>query len=299
MGALQEFIKGSITAEALTVGGSLKPQAANKFIDMVIDQSGFLKQVTIERMSKLKKDISVLDIANRILVRVAEGTEPADNQKAGLTQKGKTLSALYCQLFDTVLFSALEDNKDNPGYEDQLAAMFSRKFANEVTDLALNGTDETGAGFLTLNKGYVQLAKDSATSVKVDVGTMSTNYVNSLKAIISAQQDRFKPGSALVLAPSDYEGLLMELGAKPSGIVYLIQGGVPAFMGYPITTNPYMPANHCLFTPLTNYVYGICTDIQRYREVRGTKRCIDYTFNIAMDYAFGIDEAVVIGYDVP
>lgn len=298
MGILAEFIKGNISAEDVSVGGVLRPEAAQKFIDLVIEQSGFLKQITVERTKKLKKDINVLDIANRVLVRVAEGSEPTDAQKAGVINKGHTLSCLPVQLFETVLFSTIADNQDNPQFEDQLVGMFARKLANELEDLAFNGTAETGESFLTLNKGFVQLAKDSSSTHKVDVGTLSSGYVNALKAVLAAQDTRFASQSVLIMSPSDYDGYVLEIGNKPSGVAYIVQGDVPQFLGKRIITSPYMPSGTVLYCPLNALVFGICTDIERYREVRGTKRCIDYTYNINCDFAIAIDEAVVIGYDM-
>jgi hypothetical protein len=292
MGVLQEFVKGNIAPAAMSVGGALRPEAASRLIDLIVDQSGFLRGVTIERMQKLKKDINVMDILNRILVRVPEGTEPSDNQKSGVQQKGKTLDALNMQMFQTILFSTIEDNKGNPAYEDTLVQMFARKFANEAEDLAMNGTAETGADFLTLNKGYIQLAKDATTSIKVD---LSGGELTELSLIIAAQQERFKGRSVFVMGRKKYDTLIDYMGQHAAGLMYLIQGNVPTYKGYNLVISPYMPDGYVLFTPLDNFIYGICTDIRRFREVRGTKRCIDYTFDIAVDFAYAVDEAVVIG----
>lgn len=298
MGILQEFIKGNISATDVSVGGVLRPEAANKFIDLVIEQSNFLKMITVERTRKIKKDINVLDIANRVLVRVPEGSEPTDAQKAGIINKGKTLSCLPVQLFETVLFSTIDDNQDNPNFEDGLVSMFAKKFANELEDLAFNGIGEDGSNFLNLNKGFVALAKEYTNTKKVDVGTLSSGYVNALKAVLDAQENKFYAKSVLIMSEKDHRGLVLELGNKPSGVGYLVQGGIPSFLGKPIITNPYMPDNHVLFAPLDVFVFGIVRDIERYREVRGTKRCIDYTYNINCDYELAIDESVVIGYDI-
>jgi len=298
MGLLQQFLKGEVTAEALTVGGALKPEAANTFIDMVVEQSAFLKLVTVERMAKIKKDLNVLDIANRILVRVAQGQTPTAEQLVGFQNKGKTLEALSMQLFATVLFQALEDNQDNPGYENSLAQMYTKKFANELEDLAFNGTSSGGANFIALNTGYVQLAKDASTTKKVEVDTFLDAPVPNLQKVVAAQDNRYKANSVFVLSASDYEGLVIKLSEHAGGIAYLIQGSIPSYMGYRIVTSPFVPSGVVLFTPLANYVFGVCKDIQRYRELSGRKRCIDYTFDINTDFAFAIDEAVVIGYDV-
>lgn len=305
MGILAELLKTDVTPESASVGGALRPEAANSFIDAVVDQSGLLKRVTLHRMNRLTSDISVMDIASRVLKRVAEGTEPSAGDLPGVSNYGKTLLALPMQLFQSIPFSTLSDNANIPGYEESLAAMFARKFANEIEDLALNGSDDdyTGSAFLELNKGWIALAKAAAGSGDnhtraVDVNTLSDDYTGKLKTVMDAQDARFDAQSALLMAPADYRGLVEDFASEPGGIAFAVSGAVPTFMGKEIVVSPYMPSGTVLYTPLTNLVYGICRDIERYREVRGTKRCVDYTFNIACDFALAVNRACVVGYDV-
>lgn len=305
MGMLADLLKTDVTPESASVGGALRPEAANSFIDAVVDQSGLLKQVTLHRMNRLTSDISVLDIASRVLKRVAEGTEPSAGDKPGVSNLGKTLLALPMQLFQSIPFSTLSDNANVAGFEEQLAAMFARKFANELEDLALNGTDDdyTGSAFLELNKGWIALAKAAAGSGDdntraYDVNTLSDDYTGKLKALMDLQDARFDAQSTLIMGPVDYRGLVEDFAAEPGGIGFAVSGNVPTFMGKSLVISPYMPAGTVLYTPLSNLVWGICRDIERYREVKGTKRCVDYTFNIACDFAIAIHRACVVGYDV-
>ena len=252
-------------------------------------------------MRRLSKDLNVLDIANRLMIRVAEGLEPTSAQLAGATQIGKTLTAQKAQLFMSVLFSTIEDNQDNPAYEDQLASMFALKTANELEDLSMNGTSDGGtpAVFLALNKGWVQIAKDAANTHKFDTGTLSQNYMGNIKSIVDLQDERFKATSVLVMSSTDYDGLIEEVGGEPGGIAYILQGSIPGYKGREVIKHPFMPIGTIIFTPLMNYVFGICKEINRYREIRGAKRSIDYTFDLAVDFEFAIDAGVVIGYDIP
>lgn len=308
MGLLADLLKTDITPESASVGGALRPEAANSFIDAVVDQSGLLKRVTLHRMNRLTSDISVMDVASGVLKRVPEGTEPSADDKPGVSNLGKTLLALPMQLFQSIPFSTLSDNANVIGYEEQLAAMFAKKFANEIEYLALRGTDDdyAGSAFLELNEGWITLAmlaagNDDTTSRAVDVGTLgtTTTYAVALTSVIAAQDPRFDPTSALILSAADYRGIVQEVGGTNGGIQYLVQGNVPSFLGKEIVVSPFMPAGTVLYTPLSNMVWGICRDIERYREVKGTKRCIDYTFNIACDFAIAINRACVVSHNVP
>lgn len=60
-----------------------------------------------------------------------------------------------------------------------------------------------------------------------------------------------------------------------------------------------MPSKTVIFTPMANLVYGVNTNVERYRELSGTKRAIDYTYDSSFDFQVAVDDAAVIGYAVP
>lgn len=298
MGIFEGFLKSTTTPELVSVGGALRPEAANLFIDLVMDQTPFLQRIYIHRMNKLTSDLNALTITPRALVRLAEGT--AASSFTSPTNKGKTLLALSMQFFAQVTFSAISDNQGNPDFENQLAGMFAKAVGNDLLDLGFNGTDDdyTGSAFLELNKGWVHLAKNNTDCVKYDVNTLSSDYIGNLKAVVQAQDALYKATSAFILNPADYEGLVEDLGSEPGGVAYIVSGSLPTFMGHEIIQVPYMPSGQVLFTPPQNIVMGINRDIQRYREIETSKRAIEYTFDMATDFAFLNDAAVVIGYNV-
>ena len=155
-------------------------------------------------------------------------------------------------------------------------------------------TTIAAAGAQTLRNGLQR-------SLTVEVGTLGTTstYAEALTAVIAAQDARFDLSSVLIMSPADYRGLVMEVGGTTGGIQYLVQGNVPSFLGKELVVSPFVPKGTVLYTPLANLVWGVCRDIERYRELKGTKRCIDYTFNVSCDFAIAINRACVVGYDLP
>jgi hypothetical protein len=248
-------------------------------------------------MRKLSKHVSALDIANRVLVSIAEGTEPEDTDKSGVTQSGNTLVCKNAQMFQTVTFGTIDDNQDNPNFEGDLATMFAKKFQQELEDLSINGTADTGGTFLNINKGFVQLAID-ATSV-YDTTSHNGDVLAILGALYGEQETRWLKTSSYIMSPKNYKDFLDAIGQLDTGLAYLITGAVPTYMGRPIIVHDFMPDDHYFFSPVKNFVYGINTDIKRFREVKGTKRCIDYTFDIPCDFQFVTNGAVILGYEVP
>lgn len=297
MGVLSELIKGATTAESISVGGALRPEAADAFIDLLVQQNAFMSQIYVHRMGRLVSDLNANTIAARSLVRLAEGTDASAYTNP--TNKGKTLTALAQQFFAQVTFSAISDNANDPGFEDRLAAMFAKSVANDLVDLGFNGTDDdyTGSAFLELNKGWIHLAKNNTDCVKVDINTLSDDYISKMKSVIAAADDMYKADCVWIMKTSEYEGFVEDIGSEPGGVGFMVSGMVPTFMGHTIVPVPYCPAGTLLFTPLQNIVIGINRDINRYREVKGTKRAIEYTFDMATDFCFVCDAAVVIGYN--
>ena len=85
-------------------------------------------------------------------------------------------------------------------------------------------------------------------------------------------------------------------GQMVGGLGYLLNGQKLTYLGYEVLPLNEMPRNCVLFTPLLNLVYGINTNMERYREVKGEERCISYTFDSAFDFQVAVDDAAVIAH---
>lgn len=292
-------LKKAITTGALvSVGGALKPANALAFINLVVDQSAFLKTIYTKRMAKINADVNALDLADGQLVRVAEGTEPSAFSSP--TNKGKTLYGLPVQLFSSLAFSALEDNQDDPNFQSSFEAMIATQVSNDLQYLGFQGTDDTGVSFLTLNKGWITKAEASATTRKVNTHGATAPALTHLNNMLAAMTAKYKsPGCAFIVSPNDYEKYVLLIADESSttGTALLLSGKVPSYMGYPMVSAAYCPDGHWLFTDPKNLVMGMGRDVQRFREIKGTKRSIEYTFNLYCDYEILVDEALVIGSD--
>ncbi len=296
---LIKFAKGLISPEDLAVSGVLKPQKATRLIDLIVDNSAFLKKVSVERMRRLKKEIDVYDIANKVLVRVAEGSEPTDSQKTGISNIGKTLDALSVQLFADVKKSTILDNQDNPTFIRDLDNKFAKKFANELTLLGFTGIGTDGSDFDHLNEGWIHLAENSANTKKITWDNDSTdgstdNYVTRLEKLLSVVDDDVLDSVTILMSPRDYEGYVKEISTDNKAINVLLNGDAKSFLGHPILPVRYFPSGKYMATPLENLVFGICGQIQRDRQYNARKRVVEYTFDIAVDYAIEVDKFCAI-----
>ena len=295
--------KGLIEPEDLRNGGGLTPQGAAKLISMLFADS-FLSKVTTIRMSKLTRDVDVMDILRRQLVRVAQGREPADGDLTGAGEFGCKLTALDAQLFASLTLDFLRENKDNPNLQKEVEKGFNTRLGNDIVDLGFNGVADDAAGadraakFIRLNKGWLQIARDAANAPKKVIDPATDGWVASLKTILDAQDDRARSMSSFVMNEADADEYAEEINAPVIG--HEVQTASPArrFKGKTIEAHPDMPRGSVLFTPLKNLVYGLHTNIDRNRAYHQRRRALEYTFDMAFDFEIAVKQFAVLGEGV-
>ena len=179
--------KGLIAPEDLRIGGTLRPEESASIISMVTADD-FLSKITTDPMHRNTKDGRVLDLAPRQLKRVAQGTEPTDATDLAVPDDyGYVLHALPIQLFSTLTLDTLRDNADNPGIVDMISGMLQTTLQNDLTDLGCNGiSDANNNGFLTLAKGWIQVATDSANTIKTTISPGSQNHATLATGVVAS-----------------------------------------------------------------------------------------------------------------
>ena len=199
--------KSLIEPEDLRNGGVLLPQQAAKLINMLF-KDGFLAKINTIRMGRLTRNVDVMDILERQLVRVAQGSEPDNNDLTSAAEFGCKLTALDAQLFASLTLDFLRDNKDNPNLQKEVEAGFNTRLANDIVDLGFNGVADDGVGadraakFIRLNKGWLQIMRDAANTPKVDIDPAVDGWVTDAEwgdmfgATLSAAVQQFRTDGA-------------------------------------------------------------------------------------------------------
>lgn len=301
---MQDYValaKGMIGPTDLANGGQLSPQAANKLITMIFDDP-FLKKVETVRMDRLTRNVDVIDLMRRALVRIPQGQEPTEAQMPGGSEHGCVLKALDAQLFPTLTLDFLRANKDNPNLVSSVEAGFVTRFQNDFVDLGFNGIadDNTGANqaekFTRLNKGWVQIAKDSTATKKLAGGIdpATDGWVNTLQSIKKASDPMYRAQSVFIMNTDDADDYWLELTKKVTGSAKEEEMPKNKFSGITIEPHPLMPKGTVLFTPLKNLVFGLHTTIQQDKEYHKRRRALEYTFDQACDYEIAVKQACVL-----
>ena len=301
---IEEFRKsGDFSPALINVGGQLRPQESDKFIDLVVKGNPILTRVTVDRSQRLTKDVNVFELLRGVLQRVPQGKKPEDYTRFG--NVGKTLEMKDGQLFARIPFDFLRDNQHRPGLENMVNGILTTTYGNDIVLLALTGTadDYAGKAFGKLNKGWPQLVREATGSHKADIndhtgGTPAVvNWENLFSAMVEQLPDLYKGDKTVFLmSRGDAELYQRQIGQMVGGLGHLLNKQNLTYL-YEILPLNEMPRNTVLFTPLPNLVFGVNTQMERYREVSGEERCIKYTFDSAFDFQVAVDDAAVIAYE--
>ncbi|MBC7954053.1 MAG: hypothetical protein H7Z12_19825 [Rhodospirillaceae bacterium] len=265
--ALVAFAKGLIGPGDIAVGGRLSPQQASKMISLVYGND-FLKEITTTKMQRLEYEGQVVDIPRRSLCRVDQGKEPEDDDKSSVDEFGYTLRAESAQLFVDLKNDFLLNNQDNPNLANELEGMFATRIQGELVDLAWNGTGNPASGkFLKLNKGFIQLLKDS-----IDAGgdgaakTANINpaesWYDNIEGLWELVPDEVKAQCVIYMNSTDADSYAFQRGRDT---VRTDDQATRQIIGKAIRPVVGMPAKHVVITPPKNLIVGMCQDVTRSR----------------------------------
>ena len=298
---MEEFSKsGEFRPEHMNVGRTLRSEESDKFIDLVVTKCDFLQKITVEKCSKLEKDINVWEFIQEVLQRVPEGKDP--EKYTGFGNVGKKLRLMDGTLFSFIPFSFYEDNARNPRLEGMIEGRLAGVYSLDLLRMGFVGVkDDYSAGFKTLNTGWIEKVKTATGSKKLnsadyEVSSGVVDWSALISATVRELDDIYKSSAVLVMNPTDHEEYAEQIGNRATAHPILFSGKSLTPLGYDIERVPHMPRGHLLFTPLKNLVFGHGRDIQRFRELSGVKRCVNYTVTSYFDYEVAVDAAAVIAW---
>ena len=300
--AMEHFRKaGEFRPEHINVGNTLRPEESDRYIDLLVKSNDFLKLITVEKCSRLIKDVNVWEFIQEVLQRVPEGDNPP--KFTSFKNVGKQLHLAEATLFTFLGLSFFEDNQKNPKLESLIEGRLAVTYARDLVRMGFVGQkDDNSAGFRTLNKGWIELAKTATDSKKVNI----TDYEDAdgvvdwsalLSGVIRELPEIYKGDSAaLIMNRADHEEYAEQIGNRVAAHPVLFSGQPLTPLGYKIVLVDHMPRKHVLFTPLLNLVFGHGREVQRFRELSGVRRCVNYTVTSYFDYEVAVDEAAVLAW---
>jgi HK97 family phage major capsid protein len=267
-------------------GGILAPEQSRQFIEYIFEQQVLARDGRRVTMRTNASELEKLNVGERVIRAAAQADATYTN--AGVTFTKVELSTKKIRLDWEVSTEALEDNLEGAGLEDHLVRTMTRAFANDLEDLAINGTGSGSNAFLNILEGFT--AKENTSTNTATFGT----DIEDLQALVLAMPRKYRASRAAMKFYADTETVSNVInGLGSSGnlnseriVERVVAGQEPQILGAPIQYRvlglpllevPLMPANRVTLTFPENRIWGFQRDITVHREFQPKKDTVEYT----------------------
>jgi len=315
---VQDISKSAIDETSLP-NTVLTRQAADRFIDMVVDTTTLMKEVRVERVNKAKGQINKLDLAE-IVTEGAQTTSrvtthvPSEKQITYDTEK-------YRSAFD-LKSDFLEDNPEGTAVRDRLLAMFTKRIGNDIEIAAIQGDDDLTVGddqsqennLLGVNDGFSKILRENvpnAQQIDANGKAASADLYFVMKSAIPAKYRILKPNYAFITpsGPSDEWAYEWAQRGTTTADQVLATGLRPGPWGIPMLECYYMPEDltfgsagtdgcEIWLTPLKNLVYFVQRDITIEFDRQPRNDAWEVTIHFRVDFEVEDPDLVVIAKNV-
>jgi hypothetical protein len=298
--------------------GILRPEQARRFIDYVWDATVLAKDGRRVTMRANTMELEKVNVGERVIRAAAQAVGDYTNAGASFTKVELTTKKI--RLDWEVSAEALEDGIEGGALEDHLVRLMTNAFANDIEDLAINGTGNSGDGaFLGIMEGFVNRVQTNGDAHE-SVVTVSDNAWTPevMQDIILAMPRKYRAlkNNLKFYAGTDaFQGIIKHNGTLADAIAEAFAGtpsGTPAnrqayldgngqtfggarttrVLGIDVQEVPYYPAGYVDLTFPQNRIWGFQRDITVNREYKPKKDTIEYTVFVRFGVQWEEEDAI-------
>lgn len=289
--------------------GILRPEQARRFIDYVWDATVLANDGRRVTMRANTMELEKVNVGERV-IRAANQAD-ATYTNAGATFSKVELTTKKIRLDWEVSAEALEDNVEGGALEDHLVRLMTNAFANDIEDLAINGTGNSGDGnFLGIMEGFVSKATGNGDAHEY-VTTVTNNAWTPevLQGIINSLPRKYralKSGLKFYASTADFQGIVKNHGTIADNIwtenyrnsylggtdQVIGQARTTRVLGIPVMEVPYYPEGYVDLTFPSNRIWGFQRDITVNREYVAKKDTIEYTVFVRFGIQWEEEDAI-------
>ena len=210
-----------------------------------------------------------------------------------------------------VASEALEDNIEGGALEDHLVRTMTRAFANDLEDLAINGTGSGTNVFLKIMEGFYAKEDDGGNQATSVTSSGSAWTVQDLQDIVLAMPRKYRGSRSAMkfYAGSPTMSSLLNSLAQTGNfnseriVERIVDGSVPQIvgaplqyrvLGLPIMEVPYFPDDYVSLTFPENRIWGFQRDVTVHREFKPKKDTTEYT--VFVRFGVQIEETDAVSY---
>ena len=286
-------------------GGILQPEQSRQFIEYIFEQQVLAKDGRRVTMRANTTELEKMNVGERVIRAAAQADATYTNADVQFTKV--TLTTKKIRLDWEVSSEALEDNIEGAGLEDHLVRTMTRAFANDLEDLAINGTGAGTNNFLNILEGFVSIEADGNSA------TYGTD-IEDLQGLVLAMPRKYRGSRSNMKFYADTETVAAIVnGLGSSGnlnseriVERVIDGTAPQTLGSPISYRvlglplvevPLMPAGYVSLTFPENRIWGFQRDVTVHREFKPKKDTVEYTVFLRFGVAVEETDAVAFMQD--
>ena len=283
--------------------GILRPEQARRFIDYVWDATTLAQDGRRVTMRANTMELEKVNVGERVIRAAAQAV--GDYTNAGATFSKVELTTKKIRLDWEVSAEALEDNIEGAALEDHIVRLMTNAFGNDIEDLAINGTGDSGDGaFLGIMNGFVNHVTSDGDAHEAVVTVTNDNWTtDAMQKIILAMPRKYraiKSNLKFYAGTDAFQGIIKNNGTLADAIAEAFAGtpaGTPAnrqayldgtaqtfggarttrVLGIDVQEVPYYPAGYVDLTFPQNRVWGFQRDITVNREYKPKKDTVEYT----------------------
>ena len=296
--------------------GILRPEQARRFIDYVWDATVLAKDGRRVTMRANTMELEKVNVGERVIRAAAQGLGDYTNAGAQFTKVELTTKKI--RLDWEVSAEALEDGIEGGALEDHLVRLMTNAFANDIEDLAINGTGSGNDAFLSIMNGFVNKAKtgDAHESVvTVADNAWTTDVMQNIILAMPRKYRALKNNLKFYAGTDAFQGIIKHNGTLADAIAEAFAGtpaGTPAnrqayldgngqtfggarttrVLGIDVQEVPYYPAGYVDLTFPQNRVWGFQRDITVNREYKPKKDTIEYTVFVRFGIQWEEEDAI-------
>jgi HK97 family phage major capsid protein len=297
--------------------GILRPEQARRFIDYVWDATVLAKDGRRVTMRANTMELEKVNVGERVIRAAAQANGDYTNAGASFTKVELTTKKI--RLDWEVSAEALEDGIEGGALEDHLVRLMTNAFANDIEDLAINGTGDSGDGaFLGIMQGFVNKVTTNGDAHESVVTVADNAWTpDVMQDIILAMPRKYRAlkNNLKFYAGTDaFQGIIKHNGTLADAIAEAFTGaaGTPAnrqayldgngqtfggarttrVLGVDVQEVPYYPEGYVDLTFPQNRIWGFQRDITVNREYKPKKDTIEYTVFVRFGIQWEEEDAV-------
>lgn len=290
-------------------GGILNPEQSRQFIEYIWEQQVLAQDGRRVTMRSNTAELEKLNVGERVIRAANQADASYTNADVAFTKVDVTTKKI--RLDWEVSTEALEDNIEGAQLEDHLVRSMTRAFANDLEDLAINGTGSGTNSFLSIMEGFYAKEVANGNQATAVTSSGSTWTVQDLQDIILAMPRKYRGSRSAMkfyAGSPTLSSLLNQLAqtgnfSSERIVERIVDGTVPQtvgapiqyrVLGLPILEVPYLPDNYVSLTFPENRIWGFQRDVTVHREFKPKKDTVEYT--VFVRFGVQIEETDAVAY---